>query len=440
MNRVRQLFPITMSALLGLAACGGAGGTISGPTPHFGQKVQHVVIIFQENRTPDNLFNGLPGADTVTSGLNSSGGIVKLQPIPLEAGYDIDHTHAAWVTEYNGGSMNGFDEVMLHPNDGVTPPPNAAYGYVPSAETKPYFQLAETYTFADRMFQTNQGPSFPAHQYIISGTSAPTGSSNLLAAENPTLPQFHSAGCDAPPTVLVALIDPNGSENTFLPPCFDHETLFDLLDASGITWKYYAENFYGLWSAPDAIFHIRHNPSDWARVSVPETNVLSDIALGQLPAVSWVIPSDVNSDHSGTESATGPDWVATVTNAIGNSPYWNNTVIFVAWDDWGGWYDHVKPQIYGSYELGFRVPLIVISPYAKPGYVSHTQHEFGSILKFTEQAFGLRPIGFTDIRSDDLSDCFDFGQAPLAYHQIPTTHDAAFFKHQVRSQSAAEDY
>ena len=106
-------------------------------------------------------------------------------------------------------------------------------------------------------------------------------------------------------------------------------------------------------------------------------------------------------------------------NAIGNSSYWSNTAIFVTWDDWGGWYDHVLPPAYNSYELGFRVPLIVISPYARAGYVSHVQHEFGSILHFTEQQFSLGTLGYTDARADDLADCFDFAQAPVVFRTIP---------------------
>jgi phospholipase C len=152
---------------------------------------------------------------------------------------------------------------------------------------------------------------------------------------------------------------------------------------------------------------------------LPKSKVLDDISAGKLPGVSWVIPDGASSDHASATNGSGPAWVASVVNAIGDSQYWNNTAIFVTWDDWGGWYDHVSPPMYNSYELGFRVPLIVISPYARPGYVSHVQHEFGSILHFTEEAFGLTPLGYTDTRADDLSDCFNFNQPPLPFHTIP---------------------
>lgn len=112
--------------------------------------------------------------------------------------------------------------------------------------------------------------------------------------------------------------------------------------------------------------------------------------------------------------------MASIVNAVGTSKYWNDTAIFVTWDDWGGWFDHVKPPVRGSYELGFRVPLLVISPYAKRGYVSHAQHEQSSILRFIEVNFGLGSLGYADSLSDDLSDCFDYHQKPAPFAYIPT--------------------
>jgi phospholipase C len=137
-----------------------------------------------------------------------------------------------------------------------------------------------------------------------------------------------------------------------------------------------------------------------------------------LPGVAWVVPTAAESDHATGNNGSGPAWVATVVNAIGKSKYWNDTAIFVTWDDWGGWYDHVAPEQYNSYELGLRVPLIVISPYARPKYVSHVQHEFGSLLRFTEETFNLPSLGATDTRADDLRDMFDWAQKPLRFTPI----------------------
>jgi phospholipase C len=167
-----------------------------------------------------------------------------------------------------------------------------------------------------------------------------------------------------------------------------------------------------------------------ANVISPSSQVLTDIANGQLADVVWVTPAQAASDHPKVNNGSGPSWVASVVNAIGNSQYWNNTAIFITWDDWGGFYDHVTPTIYNSFELSFRVPLIVVSPYAKPGYVSHAQHEFGSILKFTEETFGLPSLNTTDARADDLSDCFSFtNQQRKRFTRIKTKYPASYFFH-----------
>lgn len=117
--------------------------------------------------------------------------------------------------------------------------------------------------------------------------------------------------------------------------------------------------------------------------------MLTDIADHKLGAVTWITPDAAESDHADCNSELGPYWVADIVNAIGNSSYWATTAIFITWDDWGGWYDHVPPKIINSYEYCFRVPLIIVSPYAKPGYISHVTHDFGSILKFIEKTYGL---------------------------------------------------
>ena len=145
--------------------------------------------------------------------------------------------------------------------------------------------------------------------------------------------------------------------------------------------------------------------------------------------MTWVTPTCANSDHSSCYSTTGPDWVAAVVNAIGESPFWTNTVIFVMWDEWGGWYDHVKPPYVDYDGLGFRVPLLVISPYAKRGYVSHVQYEHGSLLKFVEDRFGLARLAATDARANSLEkDCFDFSQPPRLFQPIPTNMRPADFE------------
>jgi phospholipase C len=390
-----------------------------------------VVVIFQENRTPDNLFHGLRNADIANSGVNSLGQTITLQPVSLVTTYDLSHRHDAFVQMYDNGKMDGADRVTCGPQSGTTCPPNPQFAYVNPSEVAPYFQLAQQYTFGDRMFQTNQGPSFPAHQFIISGTSAPTATSNLFAAENTK----GGTGCTAPSTALVWMIDPSGIESSQMYPCFEHPALVDLLDAENITWRYYTPSPGSIWTGPNAIQHLALGP-DWTNnVILQNTQILTDISNKQLPAVSWVIPTGQASDHPHVTDGTGPSWVASIMNAIGASSYWANTAIIITWDDWGGWYDHVPPPkvindgtSWGSgYVYGFRVPLIIVSPYAKAAYVSHVNHDFGSILNFIEKTFNLPSLGYADARADDLSDCFDFQQNPLTFHPVNSRFDAKYF-------------
>ena len=407
-------------------------------TPFTSARIRHVVVIVQENRTPDNLFHDpvliARGADIAGSGVNSHGQTIRLTPSPLTSQYDLDHSHAAFLEMYDNGNMDGADKVKLYCKAGVTgcPPPNPQFMYVQASDVSPYFQMAEQYTFGDRMFQTNQGPSFPAHQFIISGTSAPTATSTLFAAENPS----GTAGCIAPSGSRVSVIDSSGQEFCTAYPCFEHPTLSDELDAEGISWRYYTPSVGSIWTGPNAIQHIckpkmHHGRlvctgTAWSNVIIPQTQVLTDIANHNLAAVSWVIPGGQASDHPSINQGTGPSWVASIVNAIGNSSYWANTAIIITWDDWGGWYDHLPPpqvrvdcsQWGCGYVYGFRVPLIVISPYAKPGYISHLQHDFGSILKLIEENYRLGSLGYADALADDLSDFFNFNQPPRSFHPI----------------------
>ncbi|HYL27567.1 MAG TPA: alkaline phosphatase family protein [Candidatus Nitrosotalea sp.] len=396
---------------------------VLGNTAPWSGKIKHVVIIFQENRTIDNLFNGYPGADSQSWGLDHNGKRVNLVDVSETAPYDISHTHPSFTREYDNGKLDGWDLASTKcGNPAACPPPNRrAYGKVPRSESKPYWDMAKQWVLGDRMFETNQGPSFPAHQYIISATSTPSNRSQYRASENPQAPNHAggAGGCDSPTGSTVKLIDQSGNENQTTYPCFDRTTLTDLLDNQGLSWRYYEEKYgSGLWYALDAIKHVRQAPGYKTKVVAPSDQVVTDIQSGTLESVTWITPAADDSDHARVTDGSGPSWVASIVNAIGQSSYWDSTAIIVTWDDWGGWYDHVSPPMYNSFELGFRVPLLVISPYAKQSYVSHKQHEFGSILKFAEETFGLGSLNTTDVRADDLSDCFDFKQSPRQFVPI----------------------
>jgi phospholipase C len=420
-------------------------------------KFNHIVIIFQENRTPDNLFHGLnkvlPAADIADYGINSKGQKITLTPVPLATDYDLGHSHANFVSMYDNGKMDGADLIQCYYGQSSCQS-NPQFRYADPADVAPYRAIAVNYGFANRMFQTNQGPSFPAHQFIFSGTSQLNSTSPLFASENPNgAPEgttTNAVGCVAPPYETVNTVGPNGKEDLKVYPCFEHATLSDLLDrpphnpTHPISWRYYAESATDIWTAPNAIRHTCEPQGKPPRCTAPQwvngnvvvwpAQILSDIDQKALPTVSWVIPTGQDSDHASTNQGTGPSWVASIVNAIGRSTYWDNTVILITWDDWGGWYDHVAPPIsktFGYYELGFRVPLLVVSPYTPAGYVSQRQHDFGSILRFVETAFDLGripPGNFADARSDDLLDFFDFTKAPRAFVSIPTKVPASVFR------------
>lgn len=396
--------------------------------------IQRVIIIVQENRTPDNLFHGLPNADIASSGIDSKGQTITLTPVSLVDPYDLSHAHAAFLDMYDGGKMDGADKIPMScpTNNPGCAPADPQFQYVNPSEVAPYFSLAGQYSFADRMFQSNQGPSYPAHQYIIAGTSEDHDGTDLSVAENPTGPANNPGGESGCPAAqggaIVRMINRiTGVEDSTEPTCFDHNTLLDLLDQAGVSWKYYAPSAGSIWTGPNSIAHIR-NGADWAKVMIPETQVLTDIQNHALAKVSWVIPSGQASDHAAINNGSGPSWVASIVNAVGASSYWPNTAIFIVWDDWGGWYDHVPPSsIANAYEYGFRVPLIVVSPYAKAAYVSHVNHDFGSILHFVEEVYGLPSLGYADARADDFLDCFDFTQPPRTYQPVAAKYSARYF-------------
>jgi len=427
-----RFFAACMGVVL-LSACGGravptaqnSGGQYAqyrGPSETLfspAGRIKHVIVIVQENRTVDNLFNGLPGADTVTGGLDHTGKRIALKPVPFEELYDPDHTHQAWAADYDGGKMDGFDLPPTTPKG----PADFNYSYVPQNETKPYFQLAERYTFADRNFSAESGPSYPGHQYLIAGQSQ-----NAIGDPNDP---FFRWDCQAARGTTTPTLDAQGHVVNGPFPCYDYQTLGDLLDAKGVNWRYYTEleeKYFGVGVQPyGAIKHVYYG-KDWSKVVAPQVQIFADLALGKLAPVSWVNAMLPTSDHAQQSTNYGPDWVATIVNAVGLSSYWKDTAVFVTWDDWGGWYDHVAPPQLDRMGLSFRVPLVVVSPFAQHGYVSHVQHEPGSILHFIEETFGLGSLGTTDARADDLADCFDFSQAVKPYAVIPTRVGVGFFK------------
>lgn len=430
----RVLWPaallVAAFAVLLTGGCGsgpsGASTYLPAPSPaKKGRYFTHVIILVQENRTFDNLFATFPGADGVTVG-KTHDGTYRLRKGNLESPISPNNGYRPyWLRDCHADKnglcrMNGFDTVPIGRTPGTY-----VYRYVDPQQVAPYWDLAKQYVLSDHTFSTQGSGSFTAHQDLIRGGTEIAANRSLI-----DFPTRSPWGCDAPAGTVTSVIDSSnqymGSQGPF--PCLSYATLRDLLDARGISWRYYTPSVASFggshWNAFDAISAVRRG-SEWStNVVDPETDVFTDIDRNTLPAVAWVIPDFQNSDHPGNASDTGPSWVAQVVNAIGQSQSWETTAILIVWDDWGGWYDHVPPpgrRHYGG--LGFRVPLIAVAPYAKTRYVSHHQYEFGSIIRFVEANWHLGNLGTTDVRSADFAnDFFDFAQSPRNFTPIATKY------------------
>ncbi|HVA34164.1 MAG TPA: alkaline phosphatase family protein [Candidatus Baltobacteraceae bacterium] len=420
-----------------LAACSGPSGQPAAPSllpasysarrPHTRTPIQHVVVVVQENRSYDNLFATFPGGDGTTTGKTPTG-TIPLKKSPLVSRLTPTNDYPQCQRDYDKGKMDGFYTVPVENNPG-----RYVYRYVDPAKIVPYWTLAKDYVLADHMFQTQCSSSFTAHQDLIAAGTPINATEDVIDD-----PNNQPWACPAPTGTVTSLISKKAGylfeQGPF--PCLGYSTLRDSLDAKHVSWKYYVpqlgSGFDGnIWNAFAAIKAVYNTAEYRANVVSPETQVFSDITNGKLANVTWVIPDFTNSDHPGANSDTGPSWVAQVVNAIGQSQYWNSTAIVVVWDDWGGWYDHVPPPQYGMGELGFRVPMIAISPYARAGYVSHKQYEFGSIVKFIETTFGLPSLGRTDVRAHGFAgDFFNFKKPPRRFVPVPAKYSKSFFLHQ----------
>lgn len=483
--------------------------------------IRHIVVIVQENRTPDNLFQGLCSStagcgsapnqyDIQSTYVDANGKTQQLQPVGLATAFDLDHSYSGpnldnsvsgFVFEYLNRGVTGSPGVPVPPlcgqnAFGCSVPGNNQFMYVYNSPVKntdgskggvldPYNTLATRYGWANRMFQTNQGPSYPAHQFLFGGTSAPTAADDaagIFASENGP---SSNVGCAAPPGIAVQLVrpivpmpsqPPYGTETKgdTVPPCFTHPALSDLMYPN-VTWTYYTltsgndnggSNLAGyIWTAPDSLTSLCIPGKDnngnlqctgpyWTKgmangyVDLNPPDILNDIGNCHLSDVSWVIPDGKYSDHP-INQGQGPSWVAAVVNAIGNSNtcdnnagYWKDTAIFITWDDWGGWFDHVAPVVLTNtskyqnqydYQYGFRVPLLVVSAYSvQTGYIDNEVSDFGSIVRSIEGLFNLPggegALNFADARAgSDLRRFFNFNQAPTVFQAIPAPLPASFF-------------
>jgi phospholipase C len=361
--------------------------------------ISHWIFLIKENHPFDHYFGTFPGAYGTTTGTISTGQVIPLAHAPDMLPEDLGHT---WISVQDGmdyGRMDRFN-VGCVDND-------ICMSQLYQQDIPNYWTYASTFALADQAFSSLHGVSFPNHLYIVAAQSGG-------AIDNP--PQTVNAwGCDSPPDITVPWVNTQGYVSDVYP-CFDFMTLADSMQDANYTWSYYApsegERGYQ-WSALDAINHIR-NSDLWTEHVFPTAKFITDAENGNLPSLSWVTPPGYQSEHpKGTGVCEGENWTVSMINAVMSGPDWGSTAIVLTWDDYGGFYDHVPPPQVDFFGLGPRVPWIIISPYAIPGYISHTTYEFSSFLKTVEERFGLAPLTDRDANANDILDSFDFTQQPL---------------------------
>jgi phospholipase C len=404
------------------AGAADAGSVDSG----FAFPIHHVIVVIKENHTFDNYFGTFPGAEGTTTFIYSDGGTGVCPHAPDSTPRDFNHDHYSCITDWNLGAMNGFDRVADTSVNGD----NLAYAQYLQQDIPNYWAYAQTFTLGDHFFASYMGESFPGHLIVLAAQAG-------WSLSDPTMSDlFPYWGCDqntsTPPTYTTVVQDQTTCTNSNQAPCFDIKAVPDVLP-DGMRWKFYGSDFYLLpevWSMFDAVSGIRNGPG-WANV-VPYAQFDVDVDAGTLPEVSWLVDQDLADEHPQIGSiCVGENWTVSKLNEIMKSPLWWDTAILFTMDDFGGWYDHVAPPtIYGCnatqpYGTGFRLPFIVISPYAKPGFIFKEVAEQASIPHFIEKVFSAEHTltdfdpAARDAQANDLMDAFDFSQQPLPPLVLP---------------------
>ncbi len=375
--------------------------------------IQHIVFILKENRTFDSYFGLFPGVNgAITGNVNVNGRVktIPLNPLPDSI---TNYCHE-WSCAHASNDHGQMDHFNYSPGCNKAPYPcytEANANFIPN-----YWELARHFVLNDNTFSSLEGASYANHLYTVAAASGPDQQHSAIT--NPALKSGSKSndswGCDAPQGTTTKLL--NGQR---VYPCFSYGTMADELEAYNVPWKFYApqhtEPGY-IWNTLDGFSSIR-NSNLWSQRVSPWQNITADAQSNNLPAVSWITAPTPYSEHPPESSCSGENWTVNIINAIEKSPAWSSTAIFLAWDDYGGFYDHVNPPTIDGLGYGFRVPFMVISPYAyattnaqNNPHVDHTQLEFSSVLRFAEQVFNLPSLHRRDSTAGDLMKDFDFSQ------------------------------
>jgi phospholipase C len=472
-----------VTGLMAMVAAAAPTGALAAEGIH---KIQHIVIIMQENHSFDNYFGTFPGADGIP-GLAGHPGTVPCVPDPGPAVHPNPagtcqkpyhdpnlttaggpHYQSSAIADIDGGKMDGFIATAeaIHDLDtrllGCVVSarlPNCVdvMGYHDQRDIPNYWTYAKNFVLQDHMFEPSLSWSLVSHMYMVSGWSAKCSNSNdpfSCKADNTfpdgdLIPDTGNSLIQQVTGAAVGIlqpVDPDDLPHSPQPPDFAWTDITYLLHKYHVSWRYYLQQG----TEPDCasgamtcvpVPQLVSTPEIWNPLpdftDVHQTGQLGNIQNsnnifaaarnGTLPQVAWVVPSGDDSEHPPSNIQAGQEHVTNVINAIMRGPEWKSTAIFLAWDDWGGFYDNVVPPTVDGQGYGLRVPAMVISPYARQGYIDHNTYSFDAYLKFIEDDFlgGARLDPKTDGRPDprpdvrenasilgDLRNDFDFSQTP----------------------------
>ena len=342
--------------------------------------IEHVIVIFHENHTFDNYFGTYPGVNGLTENMSlpiSKDGNQTVAPFHLSASrtIDLDHSRQAALNCYNNGSMDGFV---------YTEKSNLTMGYYNGSDIPNYWNYASKFVLMDNYFTSVMGPSLPNHFYLIAGQS-------------------------------------DGIVENIENYCFDGKVIMDELDKKGVTWAYYWEDGNATASYNNPLPACSTLQTNQSRINnlLPVDQFVSDVKNGNLASVVWLVPKENESEHAPNDIVAGERYTVSLINAVMESQYWDSSAIFLAWDDYGGWYDHVPPPQVDAFGYGFRAPCLIISPFAKEGFIDNTVADHTSILKFIETLYGLPALTSRDAQAYNMLEAFDFSQSPRSPLVLP---------------------
>lgn len=410
MIHLRSVRVLVFGLLLVLAAGVPTAARAEGPAPSepkTSTPIKHFISLMQENHTFDNYFGTYPGADGIQPNtcmpydIYADPGSPCVKPfhitdsIPI---FDPDHSQATAETQFNAGKMDGFVYALsIKGQNG-----SLAMGYYDGTDLPYYWNLADNYVLFDRMFSPAQDGSFINHVYWVAGRPFPRPLPNGVTPDVPTI--------------------------------------FDRLEAQGISWKFYVQNYDAsvnyrtsaqvelvnpnrvsqiIWVPLLNLDRFLDNPKLASHI-VDLSEYFTDLQNGTLPAVSYIIPSGA-SEHPPGNVQSGEKFVRGLIQELMRSTSWSSSAFMITYDDWGGWYDHVPPPQVDDYGYGFRVPGLLVSPYARKGYIDHTQYDFTSMLKFVENNWGVAPLADRDANANDIVRAFDFAKPPRPPEYISDT-------------------